>query len=311
MAAVYAETFDSQDLDQVEEFVSRIYSKMRIGAVGEHTRARINRRALSPEVGFDDLDYSFDIGYAAEPPDLLIICDVVSETIRSGDDTFGPGDQFLISRPGLPYAGMAHSPRLRFTLLDPALLARTATPDGRPVRLLGHRPISGRAQSQLRRAIAYVRDEVMAAPCGPMTPLMISTASQLLAASVLHTYPNTAMGETTRIDRRDAGRGALRRAVAFVENNPELDLTVADIARAAGVTPRALQLIFRRELDTTPMAHLRRIRLDRAHHQLRAATAGGRETVAAIAVRWGFTPARFARQYLAAYGQLPSRTLRE
>ncbi|MDR7279250.1 helix-turn-helix transcriptional regulator [Catenuloplanes atrovinosus] len=311
------ETFDSQDLGEVEAFVSRIYSRMHIGAVGERTRARIDRRPLTAEVAFDDLDYSFDIGYAAEPPDVLIVCDVVSNTIRSDNggsaDTFGPGDQFLISRPGLPYSGVAHASALRFTLLGPAVLDRVAaTGDGtaEPVRILDHRPISRQAHLRLQRAIAYARDEVMAAPPSPATPLLASAVSQFLAAGVLQAYPNTAVGDATATDSSDGTPSTLRRAVAYIESNADLDITLADIARAAYVTPRALQLAFRRHLDTTPLGYLRRVRLDRAHSELRAATAGDGETVSAIAARWGFTHTRFTQQYRAVYGVPPSRTLR-
>lgn len=311
------ETFDSRDVGQVEAFVSRIYSKMDIGAVGADTRARIARRVLTPEIGFDDLDYSFDIGYSAEPPDLLIVCDVVSNTIRrdgeGSEDTYGPGDQFLISRPELPYAGVAHSARLRFALIDPTILDRVAaTADGgatNAVRVLDHRPVSRQAALRLRSAIAYVRDEV-AAPGASVTPLVASTASQYLAASMLQAYPNTAVTEPTATDRRDAGPSTLRRAVAFIEANAELQLTVSDIARAAYVTPRALQLAFRRHLDTTPLSYLRRVRLARARDDLLAATAGDGRTVTAIAARWGFTSSRFNQYYRAAYGEQPSRTLR-
>ncbi|HEX8864661.1 MAG TPA: helix-turn-helix transcriptional regulator [Lentzea sp.] len=310
------ETFDSHDVGEVEAFVSRIYSKMRIGAVGPNTRARITRRIFVPEIGFDDLDYSFDIGYAAEPPNLLIVCDVVSSTIRTDnagtEDTFGPGDQFLISRPGLPYAGVAHATRLRFALLDPAILNRVAITDGDrgPVRLLDHRPVSPQAQLRLQRAIAHVRDEVMSAPEGPAPPLVVSTASEYLAACVLHAYASTAGGASAAVDRHDANPSALRRAIAFIEANPDIDIAITDIARAAHVTPRAIQLAFRRQLNTTPTAYLRRVRLDRAHADLVAADPED-TTVTAIAARWGYaSPSRFAAEYRAAYHRQPSSTLR-
>ena len=110
---------------------------------------------------------------------------------------------------------------------------------------------------------------------------------------------------------RSASPITLRRAVAFIDDNAELDLTVSDIARAASVTPRALQLAFRRHLDTTPLRHLRRVRLARAREDLLSATAGDGHTVTAIAYRWGFpSPSRFAEEYRATYGDLPSNTLR-
>jgi hypothetical protein len=142
----------------------------------------------------------FDIGYCGEAQSRLIVCDVVSSTIRRAgegyDETFGPGDLFLISRPGLPYSGVAHSTRLRFTVLDPAICARVAATmdDGAaaPVGVLDHRPVSRSAALRLKRAIAYVRDSVMAASEAERAPLVVSSASQLLAASVLQAFPNSA-----------------------------------------------------------------------------------------------------------------------
>lgn len=312
-------SFDSDDVGLVEATVSKLYSKMHIGAVGERTRAQITRRVMAPGLGFDDLDYSFDIGYAAEAQGLLIICHVISNTIRrvgeGCDDTFGPGDLFLISRPGLPYAGVAHSTRLRFTILDPAIFTRVVatTEDdvAGPVRVLDHRPVSRRAALQLQRSIAYVRNSVMAAPEAARDPLVVSTASQYLAANVLHAFPNSAVSDTTVEDRHDANPGSLRRAIAFIEANPDIDISVSDIARAAYVTPRALQLAFRRHLATTPMAYLRRVRLAHARDDLASATPGDGVTVTTVAYRWGFPgSSRFAQHYRAAYGTSPSNTLR-
>ena len=51
------------------------------------------------------------------------------------------------------------------------------------------------------------------------------------------------------------------------------------------------------------MAHLRAVRLERAHRDLRDTDL----PVATIAVRWGFNnPGRFAASYRAAYGGSPS-----
>jgi AraC-like DNA-binding protein len=89
-------------------------------------------------------------------------------------------------------------------------------------------------------------------------------------------------------------------------------ITVADIAAAAHVTTRAIQLAFQRHLGTTPMEYLRRVRLDYAHRDLTRATPGGGLTVTAVAYRWGFgSSSRFAAAYRQTYGVTPSRTLRQ
>ncbi|MFD0684550.1 helix-turn-helix transcriptional regulator [Actinomadura fibrosa] len=102
----------------------------------------------------------------------------------------------------------------------------------------------------------------------------------------------------------------LRRALAFVDAHAHQDITLADIATAAGVTPRALQYSFRHHTGLSPLTHLRQIRLQRAHHDLTAADPVDGATVAAIAARWHFRqPGRFAVHYRAAYGRSPRSTL--
>jgi AraC-like DNA-binding protein len=311
------ERFDSRDVGQIEAFVSTIYSKMRIGAVGGCTRAQITRRALAPEVGFDDLDYSFDIGYSAEPQGQLIICDVVSNTIRrdhdGGEETFGPGDQFLISRPDLPYAGVAHATRLRFMVLDPALLARVAATTGHdaadpragpPADLSAGRTAAA-GQHRLRARHCAGRPRGGAGATGGLDRESVSGRP-----CVAH-FPEHGRGRAEQHGppRRASGPAAARGRVH--RRQPRSGHRRGRHRAAAHVTPRGLQLAFRRHLDTTPMAYLRRVRLDHAREDLRAAIAGDGHTVTTIAARWGFTPSHFTQHYRAAYGELPSHTLRE
>jgi transcriptional regulator GlxA family with amidase domain len=105
-------------------------------------------------------------------------------------------------------------------------------------------------------------------------------------------------------------RAPLRRAVAFIDENAHTDITVADIAAAASVTIRAVQLAFQRHLGTSPMGYLRRVRLDHAHQDLTRSSPGDGLTVTAVAYRWGFrSSSRFAAAYRRAYGVAPSYTL--
>ncbi|WP_280445055.1 AraC family transcriptional regulator [Nocardia brasiliensis] len=127
---------------------------------------------------------------------------------------------------------------------------------------------------------------------------------------MLDTLPTTVVTEPTATDRRDAHPDVVRRAIAYIETHLAEDIAVADIATAAFVSVRALQLAFRKHLDTTPLALLRRLRLAAAHEQLRAAVPGAHVTVTTVAHRWGFThTGRFAIEYKRVYGQHPSRTL--
>jgi transcriptional regulator GlxA family with amidase domain len=103
----------------------------------------------------------------------------------------------------------------------------------------------------------------------------------------------------------------LRRAVDFVETRRGLEIDIEAIARDVGVSPRAIQLSFRRHLDCTPTAYVRGVRLRGAHDQLRDARRGDGLTVSRVALDWGFNnPSRFAAYYRRTYGRSPGETLR-
>ncbi|MBI0293927.1 AraC family transcriptional regulator [Streptomyces sp. PRKS01-29] len=311
--------FDSDDLGRTEDFLSRAYAKMRIGSsTPDASRARIRRDTLA-SISVDELDLDFDMSYSVSPLGKICLCVVHEGTIEDHvfpgvEDSFGPGDVVSFAPPNLPYSGRIRSARYNITMLDPALLSQVAaTADQRttpqPVRLTGHRPHSAAAAGHLRHTIGYVREHALADPAIAEQPLVRATVSQLLAGSVLAAFPNTALTDPTAPDRNDAHPGTLQRALSHIDDHADQPLTVADIAAAAHVSIRALQYAFRRHLDTTPMAYLRRVRLAHAHHDLAIADPET-ATVADIAARWGFFhPARFAALYRETHGTIPSATL--
>ncbi|MFI6033587.1 helix-turn-helix transcriptional regulator [Streptomyces sp. NPDC051315] len=313
--------FDSDNLDLTEDFLSRAYARMRIGSSDLRAgRARVTRAAL-PSVTVDELDLDFEMSYSVTPLGRICLCLVHDGTIRDhvvdgAPEAFGPGDMVYFAPPDRPYSGRVRNARYNITMLDPDLLAQVAA--GRPgrspepVRLTDHRPHSPAAARHLRGTIGYLRDHVLADPDLADQPLIASTAAQHLAASVLAAFPNTALTDPTATDRNDSHPTTLRRALAYIDDHADEPVTVADIAAAAHVTVRALQYAFRRHLDTTPLAHLRRVRLSHAHADLVAATPLDGTTVTDVAARWGFFhPGRFAALYRAAYGRPPHRTLAE
>ncbi|GAA3584938.1 hypothetical protein GCM10022222_81960 [Amycolatopsis ultiminotia] len=99
----------------------------------------------------------------------------------------------------------------------------------------------------------------------------------------------------------------VKRVLELIESDPRATHSLAGLARHAGVSARRLQVAFRETLQTTPMAHQRRVKLDHARAEL---LAGGHST-ADVAYRWGFSnPGRFAAYYREVYGECPSDTLR-
>ncbi|MFI5531886.1 helix-turn-helix transcriptional regulator [Kitasatospora sp. NPDC051853] len=307
--------FDSASLDDTEEFLSTAYTPMRIGGPVEDARVRISRRAAGP-VAIDRLDFGYTMAYDAR--DLGQVCLIsmhdgtLADLTGGREEVYGPGETFLVAPPDRPYRGEVRAARYTIALFDTALLEDVAptAPGEAPVRLTGARPVDPAAGRQLAAAIAYVGEHVLGAPGADAHELLVGTAARHLAAAALAALPHSARDATHRADSTDATPDTVRRAVAHMESHADRDLTLARIAAAAHVTPRALQYAFRRHLDTTPLAHLRRIRLAAAHRDLLAADPRT-TTVTEIAMRWGFAnPGHFAAHYRKAYRTAPSGTLR-
>ncbi|WP_208720172.1 ANTAR domain-containing protein [Amycolatopsis circi] len=304
--------FDSDDLARTEAFLSSAYAPMRIGSDTGHAGTHLSRHAVDG-LSADRLDLSFEMSYDVEPLGAICLCDLESGTIEdhrvdgwAETATFGPGDLVSFSSPDRRYTGRVVRAKYSVTMFDPALLSQGAGVD-RPVRLLGHRPVDASAAQHLRSVVAHLRDDVLGVPGVGENPLAVATVSRYLAVAVLNAFPHTASDERAG-DGLDAHSQTLRRAIAFIEANLDRPVDIADIAAAARVSARAVQLAFRRHLGSTPMAYLRRARLDRARAELRAAVPE-QDTVARIAARWGYAPSVFAAHYRAAYGEPPSATL--
>jgi AraC-like DNA-binding protein len=103
----------------------------------------------------------------------------------------------------------------------------------------------------------------------------------------------------------------VKRALDAMHAEPWRQFSVADLAAISGVGVRVLQESFRQHVGMSPMAYLRRLRLDGVRAELIRADRW-QVNVSEVAYRWGFTHlGRFAGAYRARYGEAPSRTLRE
>ena len=138
-------------------------------------------------------------------------------------------------------------------------------------------------------------------------PLIRGRIASMLVSTLLVSMPHNRL-RALEAAARSVAPFFVRRAEHFMEQNARNELNLDDLAEVAGITTRALQLGFRRFRNTTPMAYLRAIRLDLARTEL--ANAGRRgSSVAAVANSVGFAHlGRFARDYQARFGELPSQT---
>jgi AraC-like DNA-binding protein len=226
-----------------------------------------------------------------------------------------PGD-LVVCDAGAGAAFAATRLDVEVVRLDPVAVARVVAEmtgyDGPTVPFDLSHAVSPAHAAHWRASVAHLRRDVLGNDAVMASPLARATVFRNLVAMLVETFPNPA---------RDALHGgtatsgqvapvALRRAMQYIDQHACDDIGLADIAAAAGIGARGLQLVFRRHLDLTPLEHLRRVRLDRAHRDLQAASPAD-STVGAIADRWGFPHhGNFSALYLRTYGRSPSITLR-
>lgn len=98
-----------------------------------------------------------------------------------------------------------------------------------------------------------------------------------------------------------------------IHANLDRPLLLTEIARNACVSPRTLELVFKRNSEPSPIVYARRLRLQAAHAALlRAAREGRMMGVTDVALTYGFLHmGRFSAQYRSLFGCLPSETLKK
>jgi AraC-like DNA-binding protein len=308
-------TFATTDPELAHSLMSTAYTDNHLRVSGDTTdfHLRHNRWSLG-RVSIDELSNTLIIDMDVQPVNAVWVTRVIRSTMDVEVDRvtrrYGAGDVFIGAPPAADHRTRFSGCAVVTVGFDGSVFDDITGEEAfDPMSRLRLDPMTPDKARSWRQTVDFVTRTVLDNTEAAANPLIVGSAQRILAATALHAYglePSEDAGT-----RRDATPASVRRAIAFIEANPDLDLSVADIARAGFVSVRALQLAFRRHLDTTPLRYLRRVRLDLARTDLQAAHPEDGLTVTSIAMRWGYADlSRFAAEYRAAYGEHPHVTLR-
>ena len=170
--------------------------------------------------------------------------------------------------------------------------------DGREVKSFAFRPAFDQMRcpgATIRRMLDFLFVELERSDSLLANEIATRTFEDNLALCLLLGLPHS---HTKRLHQQksSAAPAHVRRAEQFMRANAGAPLTIADIAQAAGCSARALQMAFERFRSTTPMAALRRIRLEEARAEI--LREGHPESLVRIAAGHGFSnPGRFANSF--------------
>ena len=260
-------------------------------------------------VAFDHVRIEATFRFDSDPMPVLVVVDMLggsTEYTRDGvTDRIQDGDTVLVAGWGMPFSGGGDHQDLRATTItQEALSASVADIDAdfrwQDLTFASYVPHSAAAGARWRATV----DQLTVAFPGQDDPLAHAEAVRLLGHTLLQTFPNNLVHAAARA--RTGTTSTVERAVRVIESHAHEDLSLGDLARECGVTPRALQYAFRRHLGCTPLSYVRRVRLDLARQALRERAF---ETVGDAAARNGFfNPGRFASDYRQVFEENPSQT---
>src|SRR5499433_3889208 len=183
--------------------------------------------------------------------------------------------------------------------------------DGQQVKSFAFQPMFDQTRgpgATIRRMLDFLFVELARSDSLLANEIATRTFEDNLALCLLLGLPHS---HTERLHQQksSAAPAHVRRAEQFMRANAGAPLTIADIAQAAGCSARTLQMACERFRSTTPMAALRRIRLEEARAEI--LREGRPESLVRIAAGHGFSnPGRFAQLFRRTYGVYPSEALR-
>lgn len=309
----------TRDRETVAAALNRIIAHDHRVVFGDPATVEFRHRSVSyGGFGADRIRFvAADYAASVWPTDVLLAGVVLDGAVRAGwrgGSAHATRGDALLWPVGAPYECDFRHPAtvtLRVPVAYAARLAEELT--GLPaadLRFDGAVAVSQQMRGHWAATVSYLHRQMLGGE-EELPPLVVAELLRLTAGTLLAVFPNTTMTAGRVPATGQAAPSVVRRAVAYADGHADQPLTVTEIAAAAGVGPRALQAAFRRHLGTTPMAYLRRVRLEYAHRDLRDADPTTGATVASVARRWGFAdPDRFAAAYRLVYAQSPRRTLR-
>jgi AraC-like DNA-binding protein len=168
-------------------------------------------------------------------------------------------------------------------------------------------PADGPEMRRLQRILLFLVDQLDGAE-SKIPDQILAEYEQLVMVSFLaanrHNYSHL-------LDRapRAPGPWQVRLVEEYIEANWRAALDIETLAAVTGGSTRSIFKAFKEARGVSPMAFVKRVRLENARRELQRLD--DNTSVIDIASQCGFpNPGHFARDYRTAFGELPSETLR-
>jgi AraC-like DNA-binding protein len=309
--------FASRDLDEARDKVAAVFCPHRLETMGRGARLDARHHHLAGErLSLNYIEYGARTLIAPGALERFYLLQIP----LSGRAAVVNGTTQYVSDPGKAAVLNPHrettmiweegTGQLLLQIDRKALMAHLAAQLGhaveRPVSFDGPLDVTTGAGAAFRRLLLYLVAEADQGSSVLGQGLMARQVEATLMAGLLESSCHDYAAEMGRSQAPPRPRH-LRLAEGYIEAHLGDQITVDDVANAAGISVRGLQLAFRDHRGTSPLGFWRDLRLQKAHEALVA----GEGSVTDVALKWGFCHfGRFSQIYRMRYGLTPSRTLR-
>jgi AraC-like DNA-binding protein len=309
----------TRDLDEARERVAKVFCDHKLHYLGRNRALDMRQHVV--RLGSMALSYiTYGSEVSIDPGELSTF--FLVHFIPSGRCEIKIGRNELV---GSAATGSVTSPTLPMRMrwdaecahlvvkIDRAALERhvsdlTGEAATRPIEFRTDLAVQSGRGAGVRRLVEFVAGELDRDDSLANARLAVASIEQTLMSCLLTAQPNN---YSARLERRaqPAAPRHVTRAEDLICSFPDRPITIGDLTGVSGVSARALYEGFRRFRDSSPMAMLRSVRLERIRSELQSAAAG--EKISDIALKWGIAHlGRFAADYRARFGELPSETFR-
>ncbi|MDJ0898104.1 MAG: AraC family transcriptional regulator [Xenococcus sp. MO_188.B8] len=163
--------------------------------------------------------------------------------------------------------------------------------------------------ASFRRYLEFISQELVRGKSLFSYPLIATEIQNTICSMVLTLFDNNYLSLETKLEEACLPAYVMR-ARDYIENHLGDPVSLADVTAAAGVHVNTLLKGFKQHYEISPIAYLKRKRLELAHRILLAADPLT-TSVATSATEVGFFHfGRFAHDYYQFFGELPSETLK-
>ncbi|HEV2679375.1 MAG TPA: helix-turn-helix transcriptional regulator, partial [Rhodanobacter sp.] len=140
----------------------------------------------------------------------------------------------------------------------------------------------------------------------PAQDVLVESLATALLIHMLRGYSSLARQDEPPL--KSVGQASLRRALAYIEDQPNTRISMDDLAGAAGLSRFHFSRLFRKHVGVSPAAYIERSRLERAKAMIKL----GQMSLTDIAYAVGFADqSHFTRRFRRYEGCTPSQYARQ